>query len=213
MAKKQSATPADAAGSAPDQPAEAKKPREGKGKEPREAKGKPDAAQKGPATAPKEVPAGGALAPPPAGTSAPIAAAAVEAAKRRGKRPGKPPRRGKKLRNQLKNTYQKVAKEGQVPLGRGIPLLKQIKRAKFDETVEVHMSLGIDPTQSDQMIRGSVSLPHGLGKVKRVVVFCQGDNVTRAKEAGADYAGGDDLIEKIQKEGWLDFDVALATQD
>jgi large subunit ribosomal protein L1 len=63
------------------------------------------------------------------------------------------------------------------------------------------------------MIRGSVPLPHGLGKVKRVVVFCQGDNVAKAREAGADYAGGDDLIEKIQKDGWLDFDVALATQD
>jgi large subunit ribosomal protein L1 len=75
------------------------------------------------------------------------------------------------------------------------------------------MSLGIDTTQSDQMIRGSVPLPHGLGKVKRVVVFCQGDNVAKAKEAGADFAGGDELVEKVQKEGWLDFDVALATQD
>jgi large subunit ribosomal protein L1 len=92
-------------------------------------------------------------------------------------------------------------------------MLKQIKRAKFDETVEVHMALGIDTTQADQMIRGAVSLPHGLGKVKRVVVFCQGDNITKAKEAGADYAGADDLVEKIQKENWLDFDVALATQD
>jgi large subunit ribosomal protein L1 len=63
------------------------------------------------------------------------------------------------------------------------------------------------------MIRGSVPLPYGLGKVKRVVVFCQGDNIAKAKEAGADFAGGDELIEKIQKEGWLDFDVALATQD
>jgi large subunit ribosomal protein L1 len=63
------------------------------------------------------------------------------------------------------------------------------------------------------MIRGSVSLPHGLGKTKRVVVFCQGDNVAKAKEAGADFAGADELIDKVQKEGWLDFDVALATQD
>ena len=92
-------------------------------------------------------------------------------------------------------------------------LLKQIKRAKFDETVEVHMSLGIDTTQSEQMIRGSVSLPHGVGKTVRVVVFCQGENVARAKEAGADFAGSDELIKKIQQEGWLDFDVALATQD
>ena len=91
--------------------------------------------------------------------------------------------------------------------------MKQIKRAKFDETVEVHMSLGIDPTQSDQMIRGSVSLPHGVGKTVRVVVFCQGDNVAKAKEAGADFAGSDELIKRIQGEGWTDFDVALATQD
>src|SRR5439155_24082751 len=68
-------------------------------------------------------------------------------------------------------------------------------------------------TQSDPRIRGSVSLPHGVGKTVRVVVFCQGDNVAKAKEAGADYAGADDLIEKIQKEGWTEFDVALATQD
>jgi large subunit ribosomal protein L1 len=100
-----------------------------------------------------------------------------------------------------------------VPLRRGIQLLKQIKRAKFDETVEVHMKLGVDTTQADQMVRGSVSLPHGLGKTKRVLVFTQGDNIPKAKEAGADFVGGDDLIAKIQNEGFLDFDVALATQD
>jgi large subunit ribosomal protein L1 len=108
---------------------------------------------------------------------------------------------------------QKLAKEGPAPLKRAIALLKQVKRAKFDETVEIHMSLGIDATQSDQMIRGSVALPHGVGKSVRVVVFCQGENVAKAKAAGADFAGGDDLVDKIQKEGWLDFDVALATQD
>ncbi len=75
------------------------------------------------------------------------------------------------------------------------------------------MSLGIDTTQSDQLVRGTVPLPHGIGKTVRVVVFCQGDNVAKAKEAGADFAGSDDLIEKIQKQNWLDFDVALATQD
>src|SRR5205823_2861193 len=108
---------------------------------------------------------------------------------------------------------QRLVKEGAASLKKAVSLLKQIKRAKFDETVEVHMSLGIDTTQSDQMIRGSVSLPHGVGKTVRVVVFCQGDNVAKAKDAGADYAGADDLIEKIQKEGWTEFDVALATQD
>jgi large subunit ribosomal protein L1 len=75
------------------------------------------------------------------------------------------------------------------------------------------MSLGIDSTQSDQMIRGSVPLPHGVGKAVRVLVFCQGDNVAKAKEAGADYAGSDEFIKKIQSEGWLEFDQALATQD
>src|SRR5258708_5558340 len=80
-------------------------------------------------------------------------------------------------------------KGGVVPLRRGIQLLKGLKRAKFDETVEVHMSLGIDATQSDQMIRGSVPLPHGVGKSVRVLVFSQGDDVQKAKDAGADYAG------------------------
>jgi large subunit ribosomal protein L1 len=107
----------------------------------------------------------------------------------------------------------KATKDGPVALKKAVGLLKQIKRAKFDETVEVHMALGIDASQSDQMIRGSVPLPHGVGKTVRVLVFCQGDNVAKAKGAGADFAGSDDLIKKIQGENWLDFDVALATQD
>ena len=74
------------------------------------------------------------------------------------------------------------------------------------------MSLGVDTTQSDQLVRGTVSLPHGIGKSVRVLVFCQGDNVAKAKDAGADHAGSDDLIKQIQG-GWTDFDVALATQD
>ena len=92
-------------------------------------------------------------------------------------------------------------------------MLKQVKRAKFDETVEIHIDLGIDPTQSDQMVRGTVALPHGIGKDVRVAVFCQGDNVAKAKAAGADHAGGSDLVEKVQKENFLDFDVAICTQD
>jgi large subunit ribosomal protein L1 len=194
--------PASAAAEQPAAPAaEGKKPREPK------AKGKPAAKPGAPAPAgpAAEAPAGAAPAPAAAGSAGPT--------KKKGRQPGRPPHRGKKLVNQIKNLRQKLAKEGAPPLRRALGLLKQMKRAKFDETVEIHMSLGIDPTQSDQMIRGSVALPHGLGKVKRVVVFCQADNVARAKEAGADYAGGDDLIEKVQKEGWLEFDVALATQD
>ncbi len=84
--------------------------------------------------------------------------------------------------------------------------------AKFDETVDIAMSLGVDPKYSDQMIRGAVSLPHGLGKTIRVAVFCKGEKEAEAKEAGADYAGSDDLVAKV-KDGWLDFDAAVATPD
>ena len=126
---------------------------------------------------------------------------------------GVAPRRGKKLRSHLKNIVQRIHKEGPVPITKAVTVLKQAKRAKFDETVEIHMSLGVDTTQSDQLVRGTVPLPFGVGKTVRVVVFCQGDNVGKAKEAGADFAGSDDLLEKIQKQNWLEFDVALATQD
>lgn len=203
MAKKPSDKPAEATENPTAAPAEqpggeAKKPRTPRAKAP-----KGDAA-----------PAAAAEPAAPVAPSAPVEAAAPAGpTKKKGQQPGNPPRRGKKLRNRLKNDLQKIAKTGPVPLKHALTLLKQVKRAKFDETVEVHMSLGIDTTQSDQMIRGSVPLPHGLGKVKRVVVFCQGDNVSKAKEAGADFVGGDELVEKVQKEGWLDFDVALATQD
>ena len=165
-----------------------------------------------PADAPAETPA---PSPPPAPRPAPVAATdgAPPTEGKKKKKPGVPPRRGKKLRNHLSNQFQRITKEGAQPLQRAVQLLKQMKRAKFDETVEVHMWLGIDTTQSDQLVRGSVVLPHGLGKSKRVVVFCQGDNVAKAKEAGAEFAGSADLIEKIQKENWLAFDVAIATQD
>ena len=129
------------------------------------------------------------------------------------KTPGKSPPRGKKLKNHLKNIDKKLQAEGPVSLKKAVATLKTLKRAKFDETVEIHMHLGVDATQSDQLVRGSVSLPNGIGKTVRVLVFTQSDNVAKAKAAGADFAGGDDLIEKIQKENWLDFDLALATQD
>ena len=192
-----------------------------KGKEGKEPKAKGDKPPKGEKPAgdkpakPEKAPAGdkpeGAAAEGAAPTT--TAAAAAEPTKKRGKAPGTPPRRGKKLRKVMRDHEAKLAKEGAVTVKRAIQLLKSMKRAKFDETVEVHMALGIDTAQADQMVRGSVALPHGLGKSKRVVVFCQGENVAKAKEAGADFAGGDDLIEKVQKEGWLEFDVALATQD
>jgi large subunit ribosomal protein L1 len=202
MAKKASApsdqaAPAAAAAEAAAPPKEARKPRE-----PKEAKGKPAPAGDAPAAPAAVVPAAPAAGAAPPGE-----------AKKKGKRPGVGPMRGKKLRNHLKNQQQKLAKEGNLPVKRAVTLLKSMKRAKFDETVEIHMALGIDTTQSDQLVRGSVSLPHGIGKSVRVVVFCQGDNVGKAKDAGADFAGGQDLVDKIQKEGWLDFDIAIATQD
>lgn len=140
------------------------------------------------------------------------AAAAQEGATKT-KRPGVSPRRGKKLREKIATAANKVDKAGTVTLRQAIVLLKSIKRVKFDETIEIHLNLGIDTTQQDQNVRGSTPLPHGIGKVVRVLVFCQGENVNRAKEAGADFAGGTELIAKIQGEGWVDFDVAIATQD
>jgi len=97
-------------------------------------------------------------------------------------------------------------------LGEAMPSLKQASFAKFDETVEVAMRLGVDPKHADQMVRGTVVLPHGLGKSKRVIVIASGEKVREAREAGADEAGGDDIVQRIQG-GWLDFDAVIATPD
>jgi large subunit ribosomal protein L1 len=129
------------------------------------------------------------------------------------KKPGVPPRRGKKLRNHLRNVEKKIREVGPIPVRQAVAELKKLKRAKFDETVEIHINLGIDPTQSDQMVRGAIPLPHGIGKTKKVAVFAQADNAAKAKAAGADIVGAADLVEKIQKENFLDFDVVLASQD
>jgi large subunit ribosomal protein L1 len=91
-------------------------------------------------------------------------------------------------------------------------LLKQITWAKFNETVELSMLLGVDPKHADQMVRGTTVLPHGTGKTKRVVVIAQGDKQREAQEAGADFVGGDELVQKIQ-EGWVDYDAVIATPD
>jgi len=166
--------------------------------------------------APATTEAGKPGAPVPAGQetiSASKAIATADEKPKRKKTPGKSPHVGKKLRNARRNTEQKVRALAVLPVKQAIAMLKTFKRAKFDETVEVHMNLGIDSTQSDQMVRGSVALPNGIGKAVRVAVFCQGDNIARAKAAGADFVGGTDLVEKVQKEGFLDFDVAIASQD
>ena len=92
-----------------------------------------------------------------------------------------------------------------------IEILKK-SELKFDQTVEIHFNLGVDPKHSDQVVRGTVVLPHGTGRSVRVLVFCKDNNLEVAKNAGADYAGGADLVQKIQ-EGWLDFDAVVATPD
>ena len=98
-------------------------------------------------------------------------------------------------------------------LEEAVPLVQKVKFSKFDETVELHMRLGVDPKHADQMVRGTVVLPNGLGKSKRVLVIASGDKQREALEAGADFVGGDDMVEKIQKQNWLDYDAVVATPD
>ena len=94
-----------------------------------------------------------------------------------------------------------------------VTLLQKVKYAKFDETVEITMRLGVDPKHADQMVRGTVVLPHGLGKSKRVLVIASGDKIKEAEAAGADFVGGEEMVEKINKENWTDFDALIATPD
>lgn len=99
-----------------------------------------------------------------------------------------------------------------LPLPQAVEVLKGFKPREFDQAVEIHMNLGIDPAQADQLVRGSVVLPHGIGKVQRVVVFAKGDLAKAAEAAGADAVGAEDLAKRI-REGWTDFDVCIATPD
>jgi large subunit ribosomal protein L1 len=94
-----------------------------------------------------------------------------------------------------------------------IPLVQKLKFTRFDESVEVHMRLGVDPKHADQMVRGTVVLPNGLGKTKRVLVIASGDKLREAEAAGADFTGGEDMVNKILQESWLDFDAVVATPD
>ena len=98
-------------------------------------------------------------------------------------------------------------------LADAVPLLQKAKYAKFDETVDITLRLGVDPKHADQMVRGTVVLPHGLGKSKTVAVIASGDKIKEAEAAGAEFFGGEELVEKIQKEGWTAFDALIATPD
>jgi large subunit ribosomal protein L1 len=117
-----------------------------------------------------------------------------------------------KLTKRLKSSTAKHTDKNPMPLADAVKVLKSFDPIKFDQTVEIAMHLGVDPKQADQIIRGSIVLPHGIGKSLRVVVFAKGDKATEAEEAGADEVGAEELAEKI-KGGWLDFDVCIASPD
>ena len=106
-----------------------------------------------------------------------------------------------------------IEKTNLYDLEEAVSLVKKAASAKFDETIEAHLRLGVDGRHADQQVRGAVVLPHGTGKTVKVLVFAKGDKVDEALAAGADYAGGDELVPKIQNDGWLDFDVVVATPD
>lgn len=115
---------------------------------------------------------------------------------------------GKKMESVLR----RIEHGKEYPLEDAIRLLKELSYAKFDETIDMALNLGVDPKKSDQIVRGTVVLPHGTGKKVKVLVFAKGEKEKEALEAGADYVGAEDMVEKIQK-GWLDFDSAVATPD
>jgi large subunit ribosomal protein L1 len=117
-------------------------------------------------------------------------------------------RRGKKY----EETKKKIDRNQRYGLEAGIQILKETARAKFDESVDMAIRLGVNPKHSDQMVRGTVALPHGVGKAVRVLVFAKGEKEKEARDAGADFVGADDLLEKITG-GWTDFDKAVATPD
>lgn len=107
----------------------------------------------------------------------------------------------------------KQVEERPYSLEEAVPLVQKVKFAKFDETVELHLRLGVDPKHADQMVRGTIVLPHGLGKTKKVLVIASGDKLREATEAGADFVGGDEMVNKIQSESWTDYDAVIATPD
>ncbi|MBK9170205.1 MAG: 50S ribosomal protein L1 [Bryobacterales bacterium] len=118
----------------------------------------------------------------------------------------------RKITKKYKSAVQSVESRD-YQLDEAISLVQKIKFANFDETVEVHLRLGVDPKHADQMVRGTVLMPNGLGKTKRVLVICGSDKYADAREAGADFVGGEDMVNKIQSESWTDFDAVVATPD
>lgn len=118
-------------------------------------------------------------------------------------------KRGKKYKESQK-LFEKITLH---EITDALDLCVKTAKAKFDETVELHVRLGVDSRHADQQVRGAVVLPNGTGKKVRVLVFCKGDNVEAAKNAGAEHVGAEDMMEKIQKEGWMDFDVVIASPD
>lgn len=119
------------------------------------------------------------------------------------------PKLGKKLTDAIKQ----IEPQKLYDPAEALDLVKKLAPAKFDETVEAVVRLGVDPRHADQQVRGAVVLPHGTGKTRTVLVFAKGDKAREAEEAGADFVGAEDMVEKVQKEGWLGFDVAIATPD
>ena len=118
----------------------------------------------------------------------------------------------RKIGKQYSAAFEQVARTPYA-LEDATSLVKKIKFAKFDETVELHMRLGVDPKHADQMVRGTVVLPNGLGKSKSVLVIASGDKIKEAQEAGADFVGGEDMVTKIQTENWTAYDAVIATPD
>ena len=116
-----------------------------------------------------------------------------------------------KFGKKYKASVELIDKSKLYDVDEAVALVCQTAKAKFDETVEVHIRLGVDSRHADQQVRGAVVLPNGTGKNVRVLALCKGDAADAAQAAGADYVGAEDLVEKIQKEGWLDFDVVIAT--
>lgn len=118
-------------------------------------------------------------------------------------------KRGKRYKEMVKLIDRTMAYEP----AEAIDLVQKTAKAKFDETVEMHIRLGVDSRHADQQVRGAVVLPHGTGRTKRVLVFAKGPKVDEAKAAGADFVGAEDMVEKITKENWFDYDVVVATPD